>query len=133
MLAKFALSALIAFAISLGLGYVFHGLLLGPDYAALPSLFRTPADQRAHVGWMLVAQAMTAVGFTWIYAQGREDKPFLAQGLRFGVAIAVLMTVPILLVYYAAQPMPGLLVAKQIACDVITVLAMGVAVAWVNR
>jgi len=133
MLPKFALSVLIALVLSLGLGYVFHGLLLKPDYAALPSLFRTATDQQAHFVYMLIAQAMTAVGFTWIYRQGREAKPFLAQGLRFGLAIAVLMTVPTLLVYYAVQPMPGLLVVKQIVCDVITVLAMGVAVAGVNR
>lgn len=133
MQAKFALSVLVALVLSLGLGYVFHARLLGPDYAALPSLFRPPAEQQAYFGYMLLAQAMTAVGFTWIYRQGREDKPFLAQGLRFGAAIAVLTTVPILLVYYAVQPMPGLLVVKQIACDVVTVLAMGVAVAWVNR
>lgn len=133
MFGKFALSVLVVFVLSLGLGYLFHGLLLGPDYAALPSLFRPPAEQQAYFGYMLAAQAMTAVAFTWIYRQGREAKPFLAQGLRFGAAIALLMTVPILLVYYAVQPMPGLLVAKQIACDVVTVLAMGVAAAWVNR
>lgn len=39
MQAKFALSVLVAFMLSLGLGYVFHARLLGPDYAALPSLF----------------------------------------------------------------------------------------------
>jgi hypothetical protein len=133
MLGKFALSVLVALVLSLGLGYLFHGRLLAGEYAALPSLFRAPADQRAHFVWMLIAQAMTAIGFTWIYRQGREDRPFLAQGLRFGAAIAVLMTVPTLLVYYAVQPMPGVLVAKQIACDVVTVLVMGVAVAWVNR
>jgi hypothetical protein len=133
MVGKFALSVLVAFVLSLGLGYVFHGLLLAGDYAALPSLFRTPADQQAHFAYMLIAQAMTAIGFSWIYIKGREAKPFLAQGLRFGLAIAVLMTVPTLLVYYAVQPMPGLLVVKQIVCDVLTVFAMGVAVAWVNR
>ena len=133
MLGKFALSVLVVFVLSLGLGYLFHGVLLGPDYAALPSLFRTPTDQQAHFVWMLIAQAMTAIGFSWIYIKGREAKPFLAQGLRFGAAVAVLMTVPTLLVYYAVQPMPGVLVAKQIACDVVTVLVMGVAVAWVNR
>ena len=133
MLGKFALSVLVVFVLSLGLGYLLHGVLLAGDYAALPSLFRTPADQQAHFVYMLIAQAMTAIGFSWIYIKGREAKPFLAQGLRFGIAIAVLMTVPVLLVYYAVQPMPGLLVVKQVIGDVITVLVMGVAVAWVNR
>ena len=39
---------------------------------------------------MLLAQLLTAVGFTWIYLKGKEDKPWLAQGIRYGLAIAVL-------------------------------------------
>jgi hypothetical protein len=74
-----------------------------------------------------------AIGFVWIYRQGREDKPFLAQGVRYGIAIAVLMTIPIYLIYYAVQPMPGMLVAKQIAFDTIGVILMGIVVAWLNR
>ncbi len=39
---------------------------------------------------------------------GRDaDKPFLGQGLRFGIAIAILMTIPVYLIYYAVQPWPG--------------------------
>ena len=40
--------------------------------------------------------------------KGREaGKPPVSQGLRFGLAIAALMTVPIYLIYYAVQPWPG--------------------------
>ena len=31
-----------------------------------------------------------AGAFTWIYARGVENKPWLGQGLRFGVAVAFL-------------------------------------------
>ena len=55
------------------------------------------------------------------------------SGVRFGIAIAVLMTIPIYLIYYAVQPMPGAVVAKQIVFDVIAMVIMGVAVAWINR
>jgi len=36
-----------------------------------------------------------------------EHRKAMAEGLRFGLAIAALMTVPIYLIYYAVQPWPG--------------------------
>ena len=56
---------------------------------------------------MLIAHALIACGFVWIYRMGREaDKPWIAQGLRFGAAIIVLTTIPTYLIYFAVQPMP---------------------------
>lgn len=43
------------------------------------------------------------------------------------------MGVPGFLIYYVVQPLPGLLVAKQIGYDVVRVLALGVVVAWMNK
>ena len=42
---------------------------------------------------MALAYVFMAVAFTWIYLKGREDKPWLPQGLRYGVAIALLSAV----------------------------------------
>lgn len=70
---------------------------------------------------------------TWIYLRGHENKPFVAQGLRYGLAIAVLTTIPTYLIYLAVQPMPEALVVKQIIFDTIAMLAMGVVVAWINK
>ncbi len=83
---------------------------------------------------MLLADALMGFGFTWIYRKGREaGKPALGQGLRFGMAIAALMTIPMYLIYYAVQPWPGAVVVKQIVYDVIGVLVMGVVVALINQ
>lgn len=131
---RFWISVVVMFVLSLGLGFVVHGVLLGSEYARLTGLFRQPPEADAYFAWMLLAHALIAVGFTWIYRKGLEaGKPFLGQGVRFGLAIAVLMTIPIYLIYYAVQPMPGGLVARQIVYDVIAVVIMGIVVAWINR
>ena len=130
---RFALSVVILFVVSMGLGFVVHGLLLGPEYAKLPTLFRPEADAQKYLPVMLLAHVFIAIGFTWIYRMGREDKPWLGQGLRFGLAVAVLTTIPTYLIYLAVQPMPEALVLKQIAFDVAAMLVMGVVVALVNR
>ena len=62
-----------------------------------------------------------------------QTPPFLGQGIRFGIALAVLMTIPMYLIYYAVQPWPGAVVVKQIVYDTVRMLLMGLAVAWINR
>jgi hypothetical protein len=129
----FAISAAVLAVLSLLLGGVVHAWLLAPEYAKLTTLFRPPADQQNYFAYMIVAHICIGIGFTWIYRQGRERKPFLGQGVRFGVAVAVLMTVPMYLIYYAVQPMPGALVVKQIVFDTICFVLMGIVAAWINQ
>jgi hypothetical protein len=134
MTGRFWISVVAMFVLSMGLGFVIHGMLLHQDYAGLPNLLRTQEDAQGHFMWMLLAHVSIAFGFTWIYTKGREaGKPFLGQGLRFGLAVAVLMTIPMYLIYYAVQPWPGAVVARQIVYDAIGMLIMGVAVAAINR
>ena len=113
--------------------FIVHGLLLHSDYAQLGSLFRTESDQQRFFPLMIVAHAMLSGAFVWIYARGVESKPWLAQGLRFGVAVALLTTVPTYIVYFAVQPMPGDVVIRQIAFDGILMLLLGAIVAWLYR
>jgi hypothetical protein len=130
---KFWISVVAMFVMSMAIGFVVHAVLLQPEYAKLGNLFRSEADGARYLPVMLLAHLFIAVGFTWVYLRGREDKPFVAQGLRYGVAVAVLSTIPMYLIYLAVQPMPEALVIKQIVFDTIGILAMGVVVAWINK
>lgn len=113
--------------------FVVHATLLHDDYARLPNLFRTETDAQQYFPLMLAAHVIMAGAFVWIYSCGVEAKSWLAQGFRFGLAVAFLMIVPIYLIYYAVQPMPGMSVAKQILFDGILVIVLGVVVAFVYR
>lgn len=133
MSTKFVLSAVIIAVMSVLLGYVVHVWLLGPDYKALGALFRPEDQQMSFFAFMIAAHILVGIGFTWIYRMGREAKPFLGQGLRFGLAVAVLTVIPTCLIYYAVQPMPGNVVAKQIVFGTIAVVLMGIVCAWINQ
>ena len=113
--------------------YVVHGVLLNGDYMALSMLFRTPADSQKYFPLMILAHVLLSGAFAWIYARGVEPKPWVAQGVRFGIAVALLTTVPTYLIYYCVQPMPGDVVAKQIIFDSILMVILGVLVGWVYR
>ena len=130
---KFLVSVVVVFVLSMALGFLVHGVLLNQAYTQLQGLFRTPQDAQAYFPFMLLAHVLIAFGFVWIYQRGKENKPFLPQGIRFGLAVAVLSTIPMYLIYYAVQPMPAAVVFKQIVFDTLSVLLMGIAVAWLNR
>src|SRR2546423_10814775 len=129
----FVLSVVAVFVTAMILGFVVHHLLLGQEYAKLIQLFRAPDDAKAHFPFMVAAQVVMAIGWTWIYRMGRENKPWLGQGIRFGIAVALICTIPTYLIYFAVQPYPSDMVALQIAYDTIASVILGIVVAAVNR
>jgi hypothetical protein len=130
---KFALSVVVLFVVSMALGFVVHAMFLHEDYIRLQSLFRTQQDAQAYFPYMLAAHVFIAIGVTWVYRQGRDARPWLGQGVRFGLALFVLMTLPTYLIYFAVQPMPSDVVAKQVVLDGIAVVILGIAAAAMNR
>jgi hypothetical protein len=73
--------------------FLVHGTLLRADYDTLVKLgvFRAPAEAEKLFPVMILAHIITAGAFVWIYERGVETaKPWLAQGLRFGIAVALL-------------------------------------------
>ena len=129
---KFILSVVLIFVASMVLGFITHAWVLSAEYHAT-GLFRPDAEAEAYFPYMLLAHVIMAFAFVWIYRRGCEDKPWVAQGVRFGVAIALLAAVPIYLIYYAVQPMPEMLVFRQAAYETVNMVILGLIVAWMYR
>jgi len=113
--------------------YIVHGTLLHDDYAALSSLFRSEQDAQQHMPFLIAAHVILAGAFSWIYLRGQEARPWLSQGLRYGLAVALLTVIPTYIIYYVVQPMPGATVVKQIVFDTALLLILGAVAAFVNR
>lgn len=130
---RFWISGVVMTIATMVLGFVIHGTLLKADYAALPNIMRSEAESMNYFHWMIVAHVLMGFALTWIYRQGIDSgKSPLGQGLRFGLAIICLMTIPMFLIYYAVQQLPAALVQKQIVLEVIGMLLLGVLVAYLN-
>ena len=113
--------------------FVVHGVLLHSDYLQLSNLFRPESDAQKYFPLMILAHVILSGAFVWIYARGVESKPWLAQGVRFGVAVALLTVVPTYMIYFVVQPMPGTVVVKQIVFDGVLTVILGSIVAWLYR
>ena len=131
---RFVVAWAVLFVVWMAKDMVVHGMLLGTQYAALPQLFRPEADAQAYFGWMILAHVLLAGAFVWIYERGiAPDKTWLEQGIRYGIAVALLTAVPTYLIYFAVQPLPGALVARQIVFDAVGLLLLGIVAAWLYR
>jgi hypothetical protein len=129
---KFIIAWLVVFVAWFLGSFVIHGVLLRPDYMQLTNLFRNDGDQQRLFPLMLLAHVILSGAFVWIYARGVEAKPWLVQGLRFGIAIALLI-VPLYLIYFVVQPMPLNVAIKQIVFDGLLTVLLGAIVAWLYR
>jgi hypothetical protein len=130
---KFLIAWVVIFVVWMAGSFVVHGVLLHDDYSKLGNLFRTEADSQRYFPLMILAHVLLSGAFAWIYARGVEAKPWFAQGLRFGIAVALLTIIPTYIIYYVVQPMPGATVAKQIVFDGVLMLILGIVAAFLYR
>jgi len=130
---KFLISWAVLFVAWFIGSFVVHGLLLHSDYMQLTQLFRPEGDQQKYFPLMILAHVILSGAFVWIYARGVERKPWMEQGVRFGVAVAMLTIVPTYLIYFVVQPMPAAVVIKQMIFDGALTVILGMIVAWLYR
>ena len=79
---------------SVAVGYVINDVWLARLYQANAWAFRRADDVRSLVSIGLGAQLLGALSFAWIYAKGYEanrEASGIAQGVRFGLATALLI------------------------------------------
>lgn len=127
---------LAAFAILFIAGFLVHGVLLGATYRQMREAgfsFR-PEEAMRHKLWGIwISDALYSILFAWVYANGREEKPWLAQGIRYGILMTLFTVVPSSINDYVAYNLPHELVLHWMIAGLITLILMGVAVAAILR
>lgn len=131
---KYSIAVVISFVAMMLLGYVFHGVMLKPSYATLPAgMMRSEADFNAHFHWLALGHLIFALAATWIYAYGVENKPWLAQGVRYGLALWAVGTLFPNFVMFAVQPWERMIMVKGTLADLVVMLVAGLCIAGVYR
>ncbi len=129
---KFIISTVVAFVVLVVGGFLVHGLWLGPTYETMTNM-RPAAEQEALMHFMLIAHLLMAAAFVWVYQRGNEDKPWVQQGIRFGIAIALLSSIPFFMIYYTVQQTPAALAINQSIGDTVVLIVVGLVTAFLNK
>ena len=92
---KKTLGAIVAaFVVYAGSGYLIHEIVLKKAYQATADLWRSP-DAMQHRLWiLLLSELIFVVGAVLVYQRGVEKKPWIGQGIRFGILLALVAPVP---------------------------------------
>lgn len=128
---RLLLTAVAVFFTGFLFAFLVHGVLLAQDYKSVSHLLRPEAEMK--MGIMSLGYAIWALGVAWLYGKGVENKPWVAQGLRFGLALACVWIVPAYLGDYATMPFPLPLILKGLAGDTVNALACGLVAAAINK
>jgi glucan phosphoethanolaminetransferase (alkaline phosphatase superfamily) len=128
---RLVLTIIVVFIVANFTGYFIHAIWLKPDYMLVANLYR-PAGQEKMV-FIVLAYLSFAIGSVFVYAKGVENRPWLGQGVRFGIALCLILTVPSFFIAYAVQPVPALLMAKQVIFEGIDKILLGVIIAALYR
>ena len=130
---KFLISWVVAFVVWMIGSFTVYGAWLAEPFAALTNIMRPEEEQTKLVWLMLLSHVVLAGAFVWIYQRGVEAKPWVQQGIRFGIAVAFLTAIPMSAIYYVVQQMPGMLSVKQAIGDTVVLLVVALVTAFMNR
>lgn len=128
---RLVLTILAVFVVANLTGFFIHAIWLRADYMLVSHLYR-PEGQEKMI-WIILAYLALAIGIVWIYARGLENRPWLGQGVRFGIALWLAFVIPSFFIDYAVQPIPPVLMAKQVFYEGIDKILLGIITAALYR
>ena len=130
---KLVLAIVVCFVFLMGTNFLIHGVWLTPDYNAIPASHRSAAEIQQKFWALVIGQICFAAMFAYIYTRGLEKKPWLAQGLRYGVLVALLTVIPYSLSEYDTYIIPSSLVVKWIVSEAVQLIVLGAIVAGIYK
>ena len=106
-------------------GYLIHGVVLQEGYLAVAQLHRAAPL----MPYLLAANVFFTAGAVWLFTSSRRQGSLWRDGLVYGLKMWVFWPVPLFLIAYSSQPLPGSLVAMQIGLEFVDMLLIGLLIA----
>ena len=89
---RIAAAALVAWVVSIGIGFVVNDILLTNIYMENAAVLRPETEMLARLPFGFGLMLLSFFALAYIYAKGYEGGNGVAEGLRFGITIAVVLT-----------------------------------------
>jgi hypothetical protein len=125
---KFWLAAGAAFVAMAIMEYLVNALFMMGDYAATANLWRPMPEMKFWIFY--VVYLFTAFFFTLIFTKGYEGKG-IAEGVRYGFYVGMLIAVPMAYGSYASMPLPYMFALKWFIFGLLEYIILGIVVAAV--
>ena len=126
---RLILTIVVVFILASFSGFFIHAIWLKQDYLPIAQHYRAAGDQK--MVFIVLAYLSFAIGSVLVYARGVEDKPWLGQGVRFGFLMFLVLTIPSFFIAYAVQPVPAVLMSKQVLSELGDKILLGIVTALI--
>ena len=125
---RWLLASVAVFVVLAALEFLIHGVLLSDLYRQTVSVWRSEAEMQKMMWIFWVGMLVFAPFFSLIYAKGYEKgKPGLGQGFRYGLYVAVMLSVMHSFGWYVILPIPLALAFYWFLGTLVEFIAAGVA------
>lgn len=131
---QLALASLAVFVVFFVVDGIVNNVLLADLYKQTASVWRPESEIQGNMWLMWLGTLILAPLFVLIYTRGYEaSKPGLGQGVRYGLIVGVLLSVPQGLVWYAVLPIPAVLAVWWFVAGMVESIAAGAATGLIYR
>ena len=114
--------------------FLIHGLMLKEAYQATASLWRPMEDMKSFMWMWWVLYLVNALILPYFYSKGYESgKSPLGQGLRFGLAVGLLLSTGMSLGTYLMIAMPASLALIWFSTGMIQYTIIGIVIALIHQ
>ena len=86
--------------------FVFHGIIMEPNYSSHMDLLRPQEEADARMGYMATGFFVLAFGFCYIFIQGYKGTGVL-EGIRYGLYASIAFGVSTKLINHTVFPWPA--------------------------
>ena len=133
-LKKWISAGLAAFAVIFILDFIVHGNLLMGLYNQTMLVWRPKAEANNLMWLMTLTQLAFAFALAWFYTLGYEPKKKgLAQGIRFGLYVGIVLVASQGFIWYVVLPVPFILNLGWLASAFVNSIAAGAVIGLIYR
>lgn len=131
--ARVAAAAVVAWAVSLPVGFLVNEVLLASLYAPNAAAMRPEAEMMAKLPLGFVFLLIGFFAFAYAYAKGYEGGNGVMEGLRFGLLVAVVVTGFGMIWQYVLYPITGSLAVAMIVDSILEAALYGAIVGAIYK
>jgi hypothetical protein len=130
---KLVSATVLVYAWLMATGYLINSVWLMKDYMLTPDSWRPQAVMQ-HKFWIVwAAELLFTVMFVRVYSRGLEKKPWVGQGIRYGIVMSLLVMIPESLTEYVIYRVHHILAIKWMVSGTAQFIVMGLIVAFVYK
>jgi hypothetical protein len=130
---RVVIAAVVTWAVSLVVGFVVNDILLAGIYAPNQAVMRPAAQMAGMLPIGFVFLLLGFFSFAYMYAKGYEGGSGLAEGVRFGLCVGILVVGFGLIWQYVLYPINGTMATAIIVDQLIESMLYGAIVGLIYK